>query len=234
MNDDAPEKPSSLSVQSGYDLWATVYDHDANPLLAIEEPVVRKAIGSVGGLEVLDIGCGTGRHALRMATEGARVTGVDFSGSMLEEARRKSGAGAVRFVVHDLHEPLPFEREFDLAVCGLVLEHIRNLDAFYESVRGVLKKGGRAVFSLMHPVMFLRGTQARFTDPHSDRLIEVDSWPHSVSDLVMAGNRAGFQLLDISEHSPDEEFSSHYPRAQKYVGWPMLVVHSLALPTETA
>ena len=52
------------SVRNGYDRWAAVYDHDANPLQALEEPIVRDAIGDPHGLDVLDLGCGTGRHAL--------------------------------------------------------------------------------------------------------------------------------------------------------------------------
>jgi SAM-dependent methyltransferase len=47
------------------------------------------------------IGCGTGRHALRLADAGARVTAVDFSEAMLQCARAKSGAEAITFVLHD-------------------------------------------------------------------------------------------------------------------------------------
>lgn len=36
-------------VQAGYDRWAQVYDHDANPLQGLEEPVVRAAVGEVRG-----------------------------------------------------------------------------------------------------------------------------------------------------------------------------------------
>src|SRR5262245_22666575 len=96
------------AVKDGYDLWAKVYDHDANPLQALEEPVVRAALGDVRELDVLDLGCGTGRHALWLAEQGANVTAVDFSEGMLDEARRKPDAERVRFVVHNLHEPLPF------------------------------------------------------------------------------------------------------------------------------
>ena len=38
-----------LTVRGGYDRWAAVYDHDANPLQAPEEPVVRAACGDVRG-----------------------------------------------------------------------------------------------------------------------------------------------------------------------------------------
>src|SRR5882672_4306154 len=91
------------SVRTAYDRWATVYDHDANPLQALEGPAVQQAIGDPREFRVLDLGCDTGRHALWLAAAGAAVTAVDFSEGMLAEARRKPGAEAIRFLVHDLH-----------------------------------------------------------------------------------------------------------------------------------
>lgn len=216
-------------VREGYDRWAEVYDHDANPLQALEEPAMRRAIGNPRGLAVLDLGSGTGRHALWLAAEGARVAAVDFSERMLEEARRKPNADRVRFRCHDLHLSLPFDdSEFDLVVSGLVLEHLRDLDDVFESIKRVLKPSGRAVLSAMHPAMFLRGSQARFTDPSTGELVQPGSIAHSISEFVMATIRAGLRLTSIEELSPDEEFAALYPRAEKYVGWPMLVVLQLA------
>src|SRR5438094_7326726 len=115
------------AVRDGYDRWALIYDRDANPMPALEEPFVREAVGDARGLRALDLGCGTGRHALWLAAAGAEVTAVDFSDCMLAEGRRKPGSEAVRFVVHDLHQPLPFpDATFDLVVSGLVLEHLRD------------------------------------------------------------------------------------------------------------
>ncbi|MDZ4657879.1 MAG: class I SAM-dependent methyltransferase [Bythopirellula sp.] len=173
-------------VQTGYDRWAVVYDHDANPLVALEEPQVRAALGDVKGLAVLDMGCGTGRHALWLAEQGTQVTAVDFSEGMLAEASRKPFAEQVKFLQHDLHEPLPFgDEQFDAVVSGLVLEHIRNLDGFFSEARRVLKPTGRAVISAMHPAMFLRGSQARYTDPDSGEIVHVGSISHSISEFVM-------------------------------------------------
>jgi hypothetical protein len=45
----------------------------------------------------------------------------------------------------------------------------------------------------------------------------------------MAAVRAGFQLADVVERAPDAEFAAHFPRAEKYVDWPMLVVLSLTI-----
>jgi malonyl-CoA O-methyltransferase len=227
MSDATPPR-TSPSIRAGYDGWAAIYDHDTNPLPALEEPLVRAAIGDARDLAVLDLGCGTGRHALWLAAAGATVTAVDFSEKMLAEARRKPGSTAIRFLAHDLAEPLPFPAgAFDLVVSGLVLEHLRDLDAFFGEVRRVLRADGRAVVSAMHPAMLLRRSQARYTDPESGEKIQPGSFPHRLGDFVMAAVRARFRLERIGEHAPDAGFAAAYPRAEKYVGWPILVVLEL-------
>jgi ubiquinone/menaquinone biosynthesis C-methylase UbiE len=218
---------SSSAIQSGYDRWAAVYDHDGNPLQALEGPIVREAIGDPRGLSVLDLGCGTGRHALWLAKAGAAVTAVDFSQGMLAEARGKPGADRIRFVTHDLHEPLPFPpASFDLIVSGLVLEHLRELTHFFAEARRVLRADGRAVVSAMHPAMFLRGTMAQFRESNGE-VVRPGSYPHQVGEFVMAAI-GGFRIDEISEYAADAVLASRAPRAEKYVGWPMLVVLSLA------
>ena len=185
-------------------------------------------LGNVRGLTLLDLGCGTGRHAVWLAEAGASVTAVDFSPAMLAEAQRKPGAATIHFVAHDLHRPLPFtDATFDLVVSGLVLEHLGDLGAFFAEVRRTLRSGGRAVVSAMHPAMFLRGSRARFTDPASGELVQPGSLTHSLSDMVMAAVRAGFRFDHLGEHAPDATFAAQYPRAEKYVGWPMLVTMGL-------
>ncbi|TWU30123.1 class I SAM-dependent methyltransferase [Bythopirellula polymerisocia] len=216
-------------VSAGYDRWAEVYDHDANPLQALEEPIFRRAVGDVSGLAVLDLGCGTGRHALWLAENGALVTAVDFSEGMLAEARQKPFADRVEFLRHDLHLALPFESAtFDLVASGLVLEHLRDLEAFFAEAKRILKPDGRAVVSAMHPAMFLRGSQARFTDPSSGEIVQPGSIAHSISSLVMAALRAGFQIQYVAEYAPDARFAKRYQRAEKYIDWPMLVLLRLS------
>ena len=62
-------------VRDGHDRWARVYDHDANPLPALEEPHVREALGDVRRHDVLDLGCGTGRRTVWLADVSASVFG---------------------------------------------------------------------------------------------------------------------------------------------------------------
>lgn len=70
------------------------------------------------GSALLDMGCGTGRHAVELARRGYRVTGVDIAAGMLDKARRAAGkAGvAVEWVEADATR-FTTTRRFDAAIC---------------------------------------------------------------------------------------------------------------------
>ena len=230
-----PAPRRDLSTRDGYDLWATVYDADANPLVALEEPYVDAAMGDTRGLRVLDVGCGTGRHALRLARAGATVTGIDFSEGMLAEARRKARERSleVAWVRHDISRPLPFgEGSFDRVVCGLVLDHVEDVAGLFGEMGRVCTPSGRIVVSVMHPAMMLLGVQARFTDPASGVKTYPASVRNSLSDYVMGAQRARLRIEDMSEHAADEALVARAPRAEKYVGWPMLLMMVMARLSE--
>jgi SAM-dependent methyltransferase len=77
---------------------------------------IHKVLGLAPGSRVLDVACGTGRHAVRLAKLGADVTGVDSSPAYLARARRAArGLANARFVRADMRR-LRFESEFDAAV----------------------------------------------------------------------------------------------------------------------
>jgi malonyl-CoA O-methyltransferase len=218
-----------LPTREGYDRWAAIYDGEDNPLVALEAPHVARLLGDVAGLSIVDLGCGTGRHALELARAGARVVALDDSPGMLERARQKPGASAVRFVAHDLARPLPFDdATFDGAISCLVLDHVADLGHFFRETRRVLRPRGFAVVSVMHPALMLRGVQARFTDPVTGRETRPASVANTISDYVGAALRSGFVLDQISEHAADEALAARHPRAEKYVGWPMLFLMRLS------
>jgi malonyl-CoA O-methyltransferase len=223
------ESPSTtlpeLGVREGYDRWSSIYDVDLNPLVALEERHFDRLLGEVRGLAVLDLGCGTGRHAVRLANRGARVTALDLSRGMLEQARRKAGDLPIEFREHDLSIALPFaDASFDRVVSGLVLEHLADLEAFFREVRRVLRPGGRAVVSTLHPAMRLKSLRARFVDPSTGVKTEVAGGPQSFAELVLAVLRAGLSIETIEEHAADAELAAGFPRAEKHVGWPLLLL----------
>lgn len=217
-----------ISAREGYDRWAAIYDSEENPLVALEEPVVAGLLGDVRGLAIADVGCGTGRHALRLAGSGARVTALDFSDEMLAHARRKAGGLPVTFIRHDVEQPLPLRTAaFDRVVCGLVLEHITELGPFFRELGRICRPEGWIVVSAMHPAMMLRGITARFTDPATGRETRPRSYPHQLCDFVMAAVRAGLGIEHFSEHAVDDALAERIERARKYLGWPLLAVLKL-------
>src|SRR5690606_39486025 len=66
-----PAKSSGVSLEivptrEGYQRWAPYYDDYDNALIVLEQPIVTALLGDLAGARVADIGCGTGRHALRL------------------------------------------------------------------------------------------------------------------------------------------------------------------------
>ncbi|MCR9165164.1 MAG: class I SAM-dependent methyltransferase [Nannocystaceae bacterium] len=224
------EPITEISTQAGYDRWAPGYDAYDNPLIALEQPEVRALIGDPSGLAVLDVGCGTGRHALWMAERGATVTGVDFSSGMLEQLRAKPDAD-VTVIEHDFTEGLPVpDRSVDLVTCCLVLEHVPSLGAVFAEMARVTRPGGRVVISDFHPEMLRRGYHARFREAPGGPKFQMLGEAHTVSDYIMAATRAGWSIEHAAEHVMTEALAERSRSAKKWVGLPLLFVLACSLP----
>lgn len=104
---------------------------------------------------ILDLGCGTGIHALGFAQKGYQVTGIDRSAEMLAKAAERcgrkviSGAGTVGLQQADIRE-LSLSQPFDVIValfhviCYLPINE--DLDAAFARIRQHLKPGGLLIF----------------------------------------------------------------------------------------
>ncbi len=223
-----PPRPM-VPTREGYDRWATVYDDDANPLTILESEVLGPKLRNVAGLRVADIGCGTGRHAIELTRRGAKVTALDFSEGMLEKAKAKPGAENVNFVVCDFARPLPLkDRAFDIVLNCLVLDHIADVGLLFREFARVCAHDGVIHITIMHPALLLRGSQAAFTDPDTDTKTLVESVPNQISDYINAAAQAGLAIRSASEHAGTDELAKVASRAEKYVGWPLLLVLELA------
>jgi len=108
---------------------------------------LQELIAVAPGAEVLDVPCGAGRVALKLASRGYRMTGVDYSREFLRHARERNGATDVMWEQRDMRD-LPWPSRFDAAFCvgnsfGY-LDDQGNHD-FLRAVRISLKPGARFV-----------------------------------------------------------------------------------------
>jgi malonyl-CoA O-methyltransferase len=213
-----------VPVREGYDRWSEVYDAGNNALLVVEEPVVDDLLGEISGRSVLDLGTGTGRHAIRLAAAGAQVTAVDLSPGMLAKAQAKEGAETVTWLQHDMAEPLPFvDGCIERVVCALVLEHVPELVPAFREMRRVCAPEGLGVITCMHPAMMLRGVLAHFADPVTGRDVQPRSVPHEIADFVNAAIDGGWTIDRMVERPVNEALLGHVPRMDRHLGWPLLL-----------
>jgi malonyl-CoA O-methyltransferase len=225
------EKTKSINPRMGYDLWSQRYDDYDNPLILLEEPIIRELIGPVMGLQIADIGCGTGRYSIRLAKEGGFVTGVDFSNGMLNVLRSKKISGSLRLIEHDLNQDLPLESNaFDLVISCLVIEHLPNIDRILGEMSRICKSGGNVIISDFHPEMIRRGYHARFRLAPEEQKFQIHGSYRTVSDYVMAAKRSKLDIEHISEYVVNEEVAKISRSAKKWLGEPMLLVLKLKKP----
>ena len=105
---------------------------------------------------VLDVGCGTGSFALRVAASGAVTTGVDPAKSSLDVARSKAGATGVTWLHGDATALPPMQ--VDMAVMtGNVAQVFLTDDAWNETLVGI----GRALVPEGHLVFETRNLEYR-------------------------------------------------------------------------
>jgi demethylmenaquinone methyltransferase / 2-methoxy-6-polyprenyl-1,4-benzoquinol methylase len=141
------------SVRGMFDRIAPVYDVMNHVMTAGLDRRWRKlAVQQVvwPGDRVLDACCGTGDLAVEAERRGGRVVGLDFSGRMLERARKKSGA--IEWVQGDALA-LPFaDGEFDAATVGFGVRNLADLEAGLRELARVLRPGGKlAVLEITRP-----------------------------------------------------------------------------------
>jgi cyclopropane fatty-acyl-phospholipid synthase-like methyltransferase len=102
--------------------------------------------GEITG-SVLDIGCGTGEHALFFAGEGHEVWGIDSAPLAIQKAKEKAaGRGLqVHFLVLDALELTRLNRKFDTATDSGLFHTLSDEDrpVFVDNLAAVLSPGGR-------------------------------------------------------------------------------------------
>jgi malonyl-CoA O-methyltransferase len=189
--------PATLASQAAYALWADGYPpHAHNPFMALDEALIARLLPDVRGLHVLDLACGSGRYARLLRERGAAaVEAADNSAPMLR-------AGAVARGVCASFEALPYPAAaFDGVVCALAIGHTPRLNAVTAEIARVLRPGGWAILTDVHPFQALRGAQRTFTAHGTTYAVEHHI--HLFADYFAAAAAHGLRVARLEEHVPD-------------------------------
>jgi SAM-dependent methyltransferase len=170
-----------------------------------------EALGLSPGSAVLDVGCGTGRHAIELARRGYCVTGLDLSAGMLEQAKSKARAAGVQ--VRWRHEDataFAVEAPFDGAVClcegafGLLGRGGDAIDqplAILRNMAAALRPSARCLFTVLNGFAMARrhgngdAEQKRF-DPLS--LTELSDLPPNLANQNLCLRERGFIPTELT------------------------------------
>ena len=132
------------------------------------EPATERLLEVVRGDRILDVACGAGRFARRLAALGASVVAFDYSQEFIARARERATSGeAIEYHVldaasADLPAALGADR-FDKAVCTMALMDMPEIRSLFSALPRLLTRGGRFVFSITHPCFHSAAIQ-RFTE----------------------------------------------------------------------
>jgi malonyl-CoA O-methyltransferase len=201
-------KPRTLTSIDAYALWAANYPpHAHNPLMELEQQALLDLLPPLDGAALLDLACGTGRYALLGESRGAaRVIGIDNSADMLER-------NALRWRVRGTMTAIPVRSDsIDVAICALALGHMPELPEAVSEIGRVLRPGGTALISDMHPFIALNGGLRTFTGADG-RIYAVEHYAHLYEDMLRAAADAGLRIDAVTE-----------PR---YHGAPVVIVYRL-------
>lgn len=216
-------------VKKTYNRLATHYEFevDTKPYNAyLERPTMIEQLPPLNGKKVLDAGCAAGWYSAYLAREGAEVTAVDLSESMIQATVRRTKNLNVNAFVHDLSSPFPFEKEsFDLIVSSLTLHYIKDWSRVFAEFERVLSPGGSLLFSTHHPFM----DYMNFPDHNYYEIQKIDDeWNVNGEKIPMSFYRRSlgeiikavtdrFNLIHLVEPTPTEEFNRVHPKGYEKV-----------------
>ena len=167
---------------------------------------------------ILDLGCGTGGHALPLARRGYTVTGVDLSEHMLEKARQKAAeAGLAVSFHHGDIRTLDLDRTFDavIAMFAVISYQTSNEDlaAAFRTARRHLEPSGLFVFDCWFgPAVLVQRPTDRYkiVEINGERIIR---FAHPTLDIMRHTVQVDYKVLRLKDDRVlDEVDESHVMR----------------------
>jgi SAM-dependent methyltransferase len=172
---------------------------------------------------ILDVGCGTGTHAIELSKRGYVVTGIDPSHKMIDEAMKKDSN--VQFFTGHLHETI--YTKFDCVISMFnVINHILDLNdllEYFTSISNSLNPGGVFVFDCFNQLATVIDEpkdskydvfRSNLTIEYTDNKLQHKIWPPST--IIHCIESAGMSVEKILKaHENIDANKNHYKIAFK-------------------
>ena len=222
-------------------------DGDAHRSVTLN-PALFDLFGEVKGKAILDAGCGEGHLSRMLAHQGASVTGVDFSATMLEMAKSRTSLELDVCYYHGNCESLPFLQaaKFDVVVSNMVIQDLPDYKSSIAEAYRLIKPGGIYIFSILHPCFVApvgewvkEGGQKQFwkVDRYFDggrfeqqSLYSTFFYHRTLSSYVTTILRSGFVLEELVEPKPNLEKLQQYPRLEDGLRIPDFLIFKARKP----
>lgn len=191
-------RPTVVSADYGYELWAQSYDHEPNPVLTLEERLLTPVLPGLKGGRVLDVACGTGRWLSRLIRLGASSgIGIDLSGSMLAAAGRNPHLRGRLVRADCLALPLP-KMAADMVVCSFAIGHLPDIETLAAELARVARPHAPIFVSDVHPEACRRGfLRTRFRS--NGRPVEITSFSRPMERILEAFAAQGLAVAELIE-----------------------------------
>lgn len=180
-------------------------------------------LGDVAGKTILHLQCHFGQDTISLSRLGVETTGVDFSDTAIESARKlaKDTNGDVTFICCDIYDlPNHLDKQFDIVYTSYgTIGWLPDLDKWAKIVYKFLKPNGQFVFVEFHPVVWMfdkNFEKINYNYFNSGAIIELESgtyadrtanisqeyvmWNHGLTEVITSLIKNGLEINSFNEY----------------------------------
>ena len=157
----------------------------------------------VAGRRAIDLGCGTGRHAVLLAGRFEQVDAIDVSGPMIDLANARRPRPNITYRQADLCD-VDGAGHYDLVLSVLTLHHVPDLHVALAHIRTLVAPGGRAVVADLYGLASAYRGPGRFVRRMVNRLMPLRPRLHALAihrlgaDLIRRGPATAWEIYRLS------------------------------------
>lgn len=209
------------------EVWEENYDSVNLRSDVLVSDRILKLLGDVNGKTILDIGCGNGKVARKLAQDGAKVFAIDIVAEQIEFAKKieKEKNQGISYFISGIDElgKIDFSIEkFDIVISLMTHLYLseKNFVNSFKIVSDKLKNGGRFIYGNIHPTKIVLYEKKNYFESQllktemltlSGKVFSTEFYHHPMGVVINSIVNAGLNIKQIYEPRPDDLEIKKYP-----------------------